>query len=68
MSKAEPGHTYRHYKGSLYRVLMIAVHTETMEPLVIYTDDAHVWARPQKMFEEQIELDGVRIDRFTRMD
>ncbi|MBR2596159.1 MAG: DUF1653 domain-containing protein [Solobacterium sp.] len=68
MSKAEPGHTYRHYKGNLYRVVMIATHTETMEPLVIYTDDEHIWARPLAMFEEQIERDGILTDRFARLD
>jgi hypothetical protein len=31
-----PGMTYKHYKGGVYRVLHLAIHTETSEVLVIY--------------------------------
>ena len=27
---------YRHFKGDYYRVLYVAQHTETMEPMVVY--------------------------------
>lgn len=64
----QSGATYRHYKGSLYRVLHIAHHTETHEALVIYQDTAapdKIWARPQTMFEEDVIVDGQTIKRFT---
>jgi hypothetical protein len=28
--------TYQHYKGGIYEVLMMATHTETAEPMVVY--------------------------------
>jgi hypothetical protein len=36
VEKPEPGGTYKHYKGGLYRVLFIANHSETDEDLVVY--------------------------------
>lgn len=46
------GQTYRHFKGSLHKVLSIAKHSETNELLVIYTHEEtnEVWARPYDMF------------------
>lgn len=43
------GQLYRHFKGDFYRVLFVAVHSETAELLVIYCkpeDTTKVWARP----------------------
>jgi len=59
---------YRHYKGNEYEVLMVAKHSETEEPLVIYRalyDDYGVWARPYEMFVEKVEVNGEMVDRFT---
>lgn len=57
---------YQHYKGHTYEVLFTAKHSETLEELVIYrrwkTDDT--WARPAKMFEEEVEVDGQKVPRF----
>lgn len=47
------GKTYRHFKGGLYRVIDIAVHSENAGLLVIYksvSDSSLVWARPLDMF------------------
>ena len=47
------GKTYRHFKGGLYEVIDIAVHSENAGVLVIYKskkDPALVWARPLDMF------------------
>lgn len=30
------GGRYRHYKGGLYKVVKMATHTETNEPMVVY--------------------------------
>lgn len=47
--------THRHYKGGLYEVLVRDVlHTETNEMLVIYRSAATVFARPQAMFDSEI--------------
>ena len=46
-----------------YRLL----HTETLEELVVYRaiyGDGELWARPKKMFLDNIEKDGKIIPRF----
>lgn len=47
------GNEYRHFKGGLYVVQGVAVHSETAELLVIYTckdNQKKMWARPLEMF------------------
>jgi len=58
---------YRHYKGKIYEVIGLAKHSETLEELVVYctVDDKNdMWARPAKMFLEEVEIDGKKIPRF----
>lgn len=59
---------YKHYKGSEYRVLHLARHSETEEWLVVYKQcygDESIWVRPLSMFTEQVTLnDGRRVPRF----
>lgn len=52
------GHRYRHFKGSIYVVEAIAVHSETAEPLVIYHKEREhylTWARPLSMFLSRVD-------------
>lgn len=61
---------YRHYKGHEYEVLGVARHSETLEALVVYRplyNDSGLWVRPHTMFFEEVEIDGVRRPRFTRI-
>ena len=58
---------YQHYKGNIYTVIAIAKHTETMEEMVVYKDDTHVWVRPLAMFEEMVEVEGKIIPRFRKV-
>ena len=30
------GHDFRHYKGKMYRLLGLAPHSETLEPMAVY--------------------------------
>lgn len=57
--KIKVGGLYRHFKGTLYRVLAVAKHTETEETLVIYEakDGGTVYARPLDMFLSPVERD-----------
>lgn len=62
---------YRHYKGASYEVLEVGTHTETNEKVVIYksTEAPYaVWVRPLAMFFETIDVDGVSIPRFSKID
>lgn len=45
---------YKHFKGGEHEVIGIAKHSETLEELVIYKHDNSLWARPKKMFEEEV--------------
>lgn len=52
------GNVYRHFKGGLYVVQGVAVHSETAELLVIYTskdDPRKMWARPLEMFLSPVD-------------
>ena len=67
--KIEPG-IWRHFKGSEYRVLCIAVHSETLEPMVVYQalyGERGIWVRPARMWGESVERDGKTQPRFTRI-
>jgi len=48
---------YRHFKGSLYQIVAIAVHTETTDKLVVYRslqNPERVFARPLEMFLSEV--------------
>ena len=52
------GRLYRHFKGTLYKVVDVAEHTETGEAMVIYhrADDSNkLWARPMEMFLSEVD-------------
>lgn len=64
----KPG-IYRHYKGNLYRVIGIALHSETGEQLVTYealynNPKSKLWVRPLSLFTEQVEINSLLQPRF----
>lgn len=59
---------YKHFKGNNYELLHIATHSETMEKMVVYRalyGEKGIWVRPIAMWNEQVELDGEKVARFT---
>ncbi len=69
MKKLEIGAVYKHYKGTKVKVLGQALHSETSEPMVIYVhlEDGVLWARPTKIFLEDVVLNGKKIERFKKI-
>ena len=62
---------YRHYKGNEYVVLGVALHSETLEKLVVYRadyGDRGLWVRPLSMFLEMVEISGVQKARFQYLE
>ena len=58
---------YRHFKGNYYRVLSIARHSETTEPMVVYQalyGNSGIWVHPADMWNETVERDGKEFRRF----
>lgn len=43
MREVKVGQTYRHFKGTLHKIVAIAIHSESLEKLVIYTHDDQIW-------------------------
>ncbi len=64
---------YRHYKGQEYRVIGVGLHTETLEPMVLYQalysspdfGNNALWARPLSMFIESVHYENVSVPRFV---
>lgn len=66
VTEIAPG-LYRHFKGNYYRVLSIARHSETTEPMVVYQalyGNGGIWVRLADMWNETVKRDGEEIRRF----
>jgi len=68
----KPG-KYRHYKSNnLYEVIGTALHSETLEELVVYRALYHsekfgnnrIWVRPKEMFLGNVEYNNLTVPRF----
>lgn len=62
----KPGR-YRHFKGKEYRLIGIALHSETLEEMVVYQalyGEGGLWVRPKAMWTEQVQREDYRGPRF----
>ena len=62
----KPG-KYRHFKGNEYRLIAVASHSETMEPMVVYQalyGEQGLWVRPAHMWSEQVDREDYHGPRF----
>lgn len=53
---------YEHYKKKKYQVLGVALHSETLEELVVYKalyGQGLIWVRPLKMFTGKVKVKGI---------
>ena len=65
------GREFVHFKGKRYRLVAIAKHSETLEPIVVYRalyGEGGVWVRPFAMFFEDVDRDGYRGPRFRLVE
>lgn len=64
------GEKYQHYKGGKYVILALAIDSDTEKRVVVY-QDAHapdkIWTRNLFIFLEEVEWEGRRIPRFTKI-
>ena len=66
----KPG-KYRHYKGNEYRVIGMASHSETLEPMVVYqalSGEMGLWVRPAHMWSELVTVNGRQVLRFAPVE
>lgn len=68
----QAGQKWKHYKGGKYEIVGMAIHSETLEEMIIYkmlyeTEKfkmGTIWARPKSMWFEEVEWEGKRVKRF----
>lgn len=68
------GQVYKHSKsGNLYKIIAVAMHSETLEDLVVYealydNPKTKYWVRPVGMFFEVVEINGEQKPRFELVE
>ncbi len=57
MREVQIGKIYKHFKGHVYKVLNIAINSETLEKMVVYQslEDDTVWVRPYELFNSLVD-------------
>ena len=73
IDQIKPGDIWRHYKGNDYRIIAISRHTEDLSWYVVYetlydNPVSIMWHRPLEMFLGTLEVNGIIVPRFTRIE
>ena len=58
MREVKIGELYQHFKGHIYKILLLGVHTETLQKMVIYQDTSDkslIWCRPYDDFVSEVD-------------
>lgn len=68
--RIEIGAIYKHYKGDQYRVVDIVLSEANLEPMVVYVEEGGSlrWTRGLLDFTEILDLDGILVQRFIRVE
>jgi hypothetical protein len=67
--EVEPGR-YKHFKGDIYIVIGVAIHTEGDYKMVVYHPEGNpekLFVRPLGMFKEKVLVKGVETPRFEKI-
>lgn len=75
MTEVKKG-VYKHYKGTQVEVIGVALHSETLEEMVVYIHpdpikgegENSMWVRPKDMFLETVVVDEEEVPRFEYID
>lgn len=64
------GQIWRHYKGGMYKILLLAVNNQTDElyDAVVYQDvddESKIWTQSKERFLSTEEYEGKTVPRFT---
>lgn len=74
LTQLSVGSIYEHYSGKRYRVIAAGRHSEDLSLYVVYEalydcgDFGQTWLRPLRMFLEEVEINGVKVPRFKRIE
>lgn len=65
------GEQYRHYKGDLYRIVLLAEHSNDDEWMVVYeamyeNPDAPFFTRPLREWGQVVTWEGREVRRFSK--
>lgn len=60
---------FKHYKGGFYDLVCEATMESDLTPIIVYrAADGSIWCRPREVFFEQINVDGLLVQQFVKVN